>query len=361
MTEITYQYAMELTNARGTCLGQASVQVDFEPAGESARFDAIRRGDLSPGHPAPLAVEPLWVEQAGPPHLQGFRVRVGLPPSAPRQAQGRPGAGKASYSEFSTVYFADLARQESYRMVDQGRLAAGERFTYRVTAFPTETALSLPKGRRFHVQHAPRDLSLRHGTLGDFLSQAEPRQTHTAGDMPVFLPQHVLDEAVQQAQASPEHETGGILVGHLRHDPEAREVFAEVTAYIPAVGAEAGPTSLRFTPETWTHVRSVLRLRGREESFLGWSHAHLMDVLCPKCPLESRRVCPLAVGFFSPSDRALHRTVFPGAHQSALVVNLLDRNHATYSFFGWRKGRLETRGFHVLGARKEGGTHGNPS
>jgi hypothetical protein len=140
-------------------------------------------------------------------------------------------------------------------------------------------------------------------------------------------------------------------------------VFAEVTAHIPAVGAEAGPTSLRFTPDTWTHVRSVLKLRGREECFLGWSHAHLMDALCPQCPLERRRVCPLAVGFFSPSDRALHRTVFPGAHQSALVVNLLDRDHATYSFFGWRKGRLETRGFHVVeqGARKEGEIHGNPS
>ncbi len=52
--------------------------------------------------------------------------------------------------------------------------------------------------------------------------------------------------------------------------------------------------------------------------------------------------------------------MFPGAHQSALVVNLLDRDHATYSFFGWRKGRLETRGFHVVEAPKEG-DHGNPS
>ena len=52
--------------------------------------------------------------------------------------------------------------------------------------------------------------------------------------MPVFLPQRVLDEAAALTRAERGRETGGVLIGNLRHDPAVPDIFAEVTAQISA-------------------------------------------------------------------------------------------------------------------------------
>ena len=123
MTSGTFHYAVELYNEAGTSLGPAPVEVDFEPARESARLDAIRQGRLSAGDLAPAEVHPLWEPERGQPYLSGFEVRVDL------------GGGGEVRSEFGSAYFAQLAQSESARRVEEGRLVAGERFRYPVTAF----------------------------------------------------------------------------------------------------------------------------------------------------------------------------------------------------------------------------------
>ena len=60
--------------------------------------------------------------------------------------------------------------------------------------------------------------------------------------------------------------------------------------------------------------------------------------------------CRLRSGFFSEHDRALHGAVFPRAYSVALVANVLEPGEETFSLFGWRNGRIEERGLHVIAA-----------
>jgi hypothetical protein len=51
----------------------------------------------------------------------------------------------------------------------------------------------------------------------------------------------------------------------------------------------------------------------------------------------------------SVDDRQLHRVAFPRAYTCALVVSDVDDDNVGHALFGWRRGVLERRGFHVSG------------
>jgi proteasome lid subunit RPN8/RPN11 len=172
-------------------------------------------------------------------------------------------------------------------------------------------------------------------------------------DLPLFVPEEVLMEAKALSKQAGAKETGGILIGHLNRDAFVPEIFARVTAQIPARHTESSLTSLTFTSATWTDVRAALDLRRKNEIMLGWWHSHPVREWCKGCSPSSRKACSMAVDFFSAHDHALHRTIFPRAYSVALVVNDLAEDDATFSMFGWRRGLLEARGFYLTGAGEE--------
>ena len=86
---------------------------------------------------------------------------------------------------------------------------------------------------------------------------------------------------------------------------------------------------------------------------LGWWHSHPVREWCKDCAPERQQVCKMASDFFSAHDHALHRTVFPRAYSIALVANDAVMGDVTFSAFGWREGLLESRGFHIAGARQQ--------
>ena len=95
-----------------------------------------------------------------------------------------------------------------------------------------------------------------------------------ADDMPVFVPQHLLDQVAEQTLAERGRETGGILIGNLHRDATLPEIFAEVTAQIPAEHTRGDAVKLTFTPDTWVAVDNAIKLRGRSEIYLGYWHSH---------------------------------------------------------------------------------------
>lgn len=335
-----YQYVIELFREDDSPLGQASVKVDWGPAEEWARFQAMRQGLLGPNETGRVAsIEPLWLREAGEPHLEGFRVSIAT------------GEGEVA-TDFATSYFKGLATQVSSHFIEKGRLQTGERFRFLAAAFRQES--EKPNGSRFQftTEEIAPTIAIRDSSLAEKVAVAVPHGAIYAGDVPVFVPQRVLDEAATLSRQAAAKETGGVLIGHLHRDSSVPDVFVEVTAQIHARHTEADLTKLTFTSETWTEVQAAIDLRRNGEIMLGWWHSHPVREWCKDCAPERQQVCRMASDFFSAHDQALHRTVFPRAYSIALVANDVATGDVTFSAFGWREGSLESRGFHIRGDRK---------
>ena len=339
MSKDSYKYIVEIYREDGTPVGQAAITPDWEPARESVRFQAIRRARLPLGVGNKEAlIEPLWHSSAKEPFLRGFRVSF-------LQSHDEVSA------DFSTAYFHDLAELAGSRFVEKGLLQAGDRFRYLVAAYARDE--EPPERNRLSIatEEVAQALRLKKSALDVYQRVAEPCGETAADEMPVFIPQHILNEVADLTRQAVERETGGILIGHLRRDESVPEIFAEVTTQLAARHTVSELTKLTFTAETWTECRAALELRRRDEIFLGWWHSHpVREWQCKHCPLERQRVCRLARDYFSEHDRALQRTVFPRAYSVALVANDVAFSEISFSMFGWRAGAIEARGFHILGA-----------
>jgi hypothetical protein len=263
--------------------------------------------------------------------------------------------GGTSTGEIPLTYFFRLAQQAAEPSRTNGMLKAGERFRYVVTAFPTQPVDQQPERihtERFAVEAVRQPLQLHPLSLATLATQAQPYGQLHSEEYPVFLPASVLDEIVVLKQQAGSTETGGILIGHLHHDRSLPELFAEVTAQIPARHTQADAMHLTFTAETWTDVQSAVTLRHCNEIMLGWWHTHPVHAWC-KCPRERQQHCPLATEFFSDEDDALHRTVFPRAYSVGLVLSdvpaVTETWTTSWALFGWREGLVQARGFSVCG------------
>jgi len=341
MSASGYRYVIELFREDGSPLGQASVNVDWGPAEECARFEALRRGQLTEGDPGRVSsIEPLWLEDTEP-RVEGFRINF----------ETRDGQ---CVTDFSTRYFKALATQASAHFVERGKLQPGDKIRFLVSAFQQQEEAAL-SGLQLSTEEIAPAIPIRIRSLQEFLERAERRGQNDGYDIPVFMPTQVLEEAAALTRQIEAKETGGILIGHLHRDHKSGDLFAEITAQIHARHTESELTRLTFTAQTWTEVRMALELRKRDEIMLGWWHSHPVREWCKSCAPERQRVCAMAGDFFSAHDQAMHRTIFPRAYSVALVVNDVQADDVTFSAFGWRNGLIETRGFAVTRAAPPAG------
>jgi hypothetical protein len=343
MLKNDYRYALALYREDRTLVGQVAVEVDWEPAREWAEFEAIRRsrGDSSAGTASRFSIEPSWHAELNEPFTSGFRVRV-------------EGAGEEMSPHIPSSYFNALATRASRHFMEQGALKQGDSFFYFALAFPAHSEADEETKPGFTAEDVTPPLAIGEGLLEDFERGALQQGQHEADDFPVFVPERILSEAAALSRLAEAKETGGILIGHLRRDSSnGRELFAEVTAQIPAQHTVAELARLTFTSETWTDVRAALELRQREELMLGWWHSHPAREWCRECSPEKQKVCAMAKDFFSEHDHALHRTIFPKAYSIALVVNDVAFEEPGFSLFGWRRGLLVPRSFFVTNRRSE--------
>ncbi len=327
----SYRFALEHFASDGRRLGQTLVAPDFQPARECATFSAVRRGTLPlVTAAADAAVAPVWSAELGPPHCSGFRVLE---------------------TDFTSAYFLDLAQRQAAEYVEKGELERGDRYSYRLCAYPAEGPDAVPGASpsgelEFGVEPIAEPIALGECALDGFLARSEPIGESDALDAPVFVASEVIEQIRALAQRAGELETGGALVGLLHRDSQRPEVFVEITAQIPARHAEARGASFAFTPETWSAADAALALRGGREICVGWWHSHPM--FCRACPEERWAACAFAQPFFSAEDQHLHRTCFPQAWQQALLVSDLPEKGLTPALFGWRQGRVVRRGYGLL-------------
>ncbi len=346
MIEIRHDYYLELTASNGTPLARfRALEIDWEPAREWAWWQAVRQGRLS-GQESQLsfAIEPVWDAQLGEPHLSCLQAKV----SSPRNS--------ASGSEIGISYFQDLASQAAAILVKKQVLATGDLYRYSLQARPTlATTHEAVSGQRtsgpaYSVsEQAPKLTLSSPRSLRELVDAALVCGPHNADDVPVFIPQSLLEEVTAQTEQAGDRETGSILAGHLRRDTEGQSLFAEITLQVPAQHTDASSLRLGFSAQTWTAARNAIALRKQQEQMLGWFHSHPAKAWCTAaCPEEKRSRCALGNHtIFSADDHALHRAIFAKAFTTALLLTDSVRG-MRYALYGWRNARLERRGFYLL-------------
>lgn len=332
-----YRYALRLFRQDGTVAGEGPIEVDWAPAWEWVRWEALRRGrSVGTALVADATTEPVWHPQLGAPWIGSVRVAT----SEPDRVE----------AEIPVGYFTAAADRLTKALVEQGSIAEGEVARYLPLGF-ARTEGDPPAAERRSRVVAPR-IAVASRSLSDARASEtwEGAERHS-DDVPVLIPDRVLEEASAIAIEQSGSETGGVLIGHLRRDSVGGDLFLEVTAQVPARHTEATSAKLTFTAETWSDAKTAIELRGRDEIQLGWWHVHPVKTWC-RCPPEKRpNGCPLGRGFLSADDRALHRTVFARAFNVALVVSEVHEPQPTLALFGWRRGTIERRGFQRVGAR----------
>jgi hypothetical protein len=342
MTEVEYQFAIDYFSQAGERRGSVPVEPDWGPARECAQFLAIRRGVVPPVlREGAGRIDPVWDGDCGPPVMSSARIVVAAETGDETVCEEIP----------SLAYFRQLAQQGSGIMVERGLLEQGEHFLYKVCAYPgAPSGSSADAGEppAFSVEEIDESLSLEERPIEPLLAGAMSRGTGSdPSDMPVFIPQQVLEAVGERSREAGEVETGGVLVGNLHRCPSSLEIYLEVTAQIPAAHTNSKATQLTFTPDSWAAVQAAIDLRRRHELMCGWWHFH--PDFCRKCPEEKQRDCTVPRPFFSPEDVHMHRAIFPRAFHVALLVSDHGRESFDVSLFGWRHGMVVSRGFDVLG------------
>jgi proteasome lid subunit RPN8/RPN11 len=342
-----YRFFMEFLRADGTRLAHLPIGERhdlFSPAVEWTTFLGIRRGTLAAETGARVVIEPCWDHGLGAPYVSGFRATVS------------GGGGATAACEFPTAYFGGFAREAAADLVREHLLEPGDRYRFRLAAY-LDARTDPPADRNeISVEEIPCPLPLETTALGPFVADAGLQAADVAGDdVPVFVPRHVIEEALERSRRAGGVEVGGVLVGKLHRDPASGEVFVEITAQVPARHTRERATSLTFTAETWAAVGAAIKLRDQRELAVGWWHFH--PDFCAKCPAEARARCTMRSVFFSEEDVRLHRVCFGRAYQVALLVSDLGDGLA-WSAFGWRDGMVVARSFGVTG-RPAGAARGD--
>ncbi|MCX6901640.1 MAG: Mov34/MPN/PAD-1 family protein [Verrucomicrobia bacterium] len=340
MLTINHRFVLEFYKEDGTALGQVPAEdVDWEPARECALFDSARQapGDVA-AEDTTTTIEPVPHPSAGAPYIGGFRVAI--------TADGSPLAA----CEFPSDYFKSCAQRAAAGLVEQGVFQAGEKFRYLVSAYPQMREKAKQEATAIVMKESIVAVPMKVSRLEDYTRASMTIGDGDGADMPVFVPQAVLDEVSELTRAAEAVETGGVLLGHVhRSDATA---FLAVTAQVPAKHTHADLNKVVFTADTWTAARSAIALRHQQELLVGWWHSHPGKFFCnAECPPEKRKACALQKNFFSGDDVAFHRTVFPKAFHVALVATNADSG-IQFALFGWNRAILEQRKFNVLHCTK---------
>lgn len=313
-------------------------EAEFARAVETAFFDGLRRGRFAEYElPRPgVKLEPAFLGRDSP-HAAGFVVVM-------------PAADGSVYRTEFPAHF--LRGQAQAILVD--RLLGGEltpqTLQYRLAAYADEQTTA-PRGMGMTLDAEETCVSIRPKSRRD-LGKAEAWDTPRTEDLPVLIPRHVLEDALEQARAEPQHEVGGYLLGHLCRDTKTAELFLEITAHLPAEHTEATATSVTFTAESWARAREVIDWRGEGEIFTGWVHSHPFR-FCAECPTPAPAECVSKVLFFSPEDHFLMGLTFAQPFMVALQTAIEPRleaalGHLPVRLYGWRGGAVVPRGFEVI-------------
>ncbi|HWG47332.1 MAG TPA: Mov34/MPN/PAD-1 family protein [Gemmataceae bacterium] len=342
----TYRFHLEFRSLQDAQVrGDISLtEIDFAHAVEAALFDGLRRSRFT-RYEVPRAgvrLEPRFYKaKSGLSLCVGFAVILPTPDGG----EHRVDCGLQWFRSRAERVIADM-------VLDTAVLPSVVLF--QLAAYPDDGVQPYRRHDGIVLEANPLAVPIQPGSRRE-LGPAVAWDGLCSEDLPVFIPRRVLEDALTEARSTPDHEVGGVLLGHLRRDTGDDELFLEVTCHVPAQATETAATSITFTADTWDHARRVADLRGEGEIFVGWVHSHpflLPDPVPEPLPVE----CVNDILFFSDDDRFVMEQAFARPFLVALqtaVDSRLERalGHLPLRLYGWRDGEVVPRGFQVIEGR----------
>jgi proteasome lid subunit RPN8/RPN11 len=331
-----WAYSIAVYHEDWAPVGRVHVDPDWEPAIEWLRLVALNEGrELAPGG---HDVQPLRSRRASQ-VVTGFRVTG---PAA--------GGGLVAFG-LPAQYLRKKAREVAELLVQAGRLASGDGYRYLVVAEEGGPVAVGEPAPAFTVRDVTPPPAPPRESMRSLVERAIVIGDAAPCEAPAFIAPGVLDEIVRLTREAAPNETGGALIGHVRRDPAARQVFTRVEAQVPARHTQASSSHLEFTTETWGELRRGTEDRGRGEVMVGWWHSHPVREWCRSHECDAGGAdCSLARDVFSDRDEAVQRTVFSSAHSVALVANDIASDAVRFSAYGWSLGMVRPRSVFVLEA-----------
>jgi proteasome lid subunit RPN8/RPN11 len=322
--------------------------VDFRNCTADFRFSALRRGLLpNDGSDPVIRLEPLLPKSGG---IYGYGFRL-----------------KADFNgkRFSKIYGQNIFRYEMRRVL-LDLLQANEQLKNIDLNFRL-LFLKKPENKTDLGTKPKFSFSTRHPQLpiikrkpGVFLGKIDLQEgsPEMNGDVPVYIPESLVQEMIDHTMKYKEREEAGFLAGHLCQDPHSGGLFAVCTDQIIADGGTqrmAGDEScsvvqFQFSPEIFYHAQQVVAQRKNGEALLGWWHSHPWPFICQKTDS-----CKCTSLFFSSADVDVMEAAFPAPYQVAVVIGGAPEapKKAVAKMYGWRDGLVEAREFVRFSPKKK--------
>ena len=347
------------------------VKSDFDDVSSELEFHALWRHGGPGRTPETLRIEcsPRFLAaQADAGLISGFRLRATTP---------RGDRGDRSFSTYSLQWSAQRAVQ---RLIDAGRLEAGDPFFYHLEARLVEPAVEpvlepvLEKEvTRTAALSVPMTVVRRDPPvrwlmvdLPRLLEQASPVGDHDPEWSYVFYTKTVRAQAERLsrlgAKRTPAVESGAALIGTLCMCPRSRDMFVVVTHALRVHDAESTAFSLKYSSRSWQHIQTVIEAMHQQPEtatmrLLGQAHGHnfLPANGAPPCEIcPDAAVCGRTSVFISQDDLAWTRAVFSGQPYALSHIFGLSARHLrpdpdeVENLFGLGDGRLLRRMYHVI-------------
>jgi len=339
-----YKFTLELSDEQGNSKRELPLHpTDFQHAAYATHFDALQNGVCSSYDPPIDAarIEPRFEDgNSTSTRTVGFRVRVPTPD------------GEEHHCDFPPTYFSSRISRVRAELLRSGEMASDEKLLYQLSAFLDDAsggdlppAISLgPASFHVPISEASRE---------EFGS-AEAWDSPAPQDVPVLIDRTVINDVVQESHQSPKREVGGFLLGRLMRDASSNEMFVLVSGFVAGgETTDSHAASVTFKPESFARAREMIALRGAGEQVLGWYHSHPFR-LCSECHDELVPICiNTKILFYSLDDIALQEQTFNQPFQVGLLAAVEPKveehlGHLPVRLFGWRKGEVVSRGFHVI-------------
>jgi hypothetical protein len=320
MIEEPCTFSIEVRRADGTLAG--ACDASLSSCVEDAWFRGVQGGLLPNGGERPaLRVRPTWLE-AQRPMVAGLALAL----------------GDAPLRHYPRQVFWNEARSLIQRLVDDARIAEGEKVRWDVIAREGEAgsdrACGPPSRAPFPLEPAE-------------LPEAAP------GSSTVSVDVGVLRRLRDRIRASGTLEDAELLVGRLLHDEKRDAVELRVVDALPLEVGRDGRSSTHFSFDPVALVAARRRASERADGALacGWHHNHNP---CEGC--WQHLECKVDWVFFSGDDLDVQAALFSSPHMVALVGGKRGELPATrpgFRLYGWRDGRVVERPFRVTGEDTE--------